>query len=95
MSTQVRVFFTAQGTAALSRLTPTQREQLHRLIQAISIAPRAGLFYRRDLDNRVLYLASASDVHLVYTIIYRVSEERIFVVDIEVAEWTPRPTDMP
>jgi len=89
MSTRVRVFFTAQGTAALNRLTSTQREQLHRLIQAISIAPRAGLFYRRDLDNRVLYIVSASDIHLIYTLTYRVREERIFVVDIEVAEWTP------
>jgi hypothetical protein len=95
MSKPVRVFFTAQGSAALRRLTPAQREQMHRLIQAISIAPRAGVFYRRDLDNRVLYIVSAADVHLVYTIMYRVSEDRIFVVDIEVAEWTPRDSDMP
>ena len=65
------------------------RGQLHRLIQAVSLSPRAGIFFRRDLQNRVLYLVSAADVHLVYSIVYRIGEDQIFVVDIEVAEWTP------
>ena len=95
MTKPVDVFVAAQVAQALSRLSPGQRGQFDRLVEAIRIAPQAGLVYARDGDNRLLRIVSAADVHIIYTITYRFLRDRIFLVDLVVAEWTPSHTDMP
>jgi predicted dithiol-disulfide oxidoreductase (DUF899 family) len=89
MTTRARIRWTEQGVAAWNGLTAAQRDQARRLLQAVSIAPTAGLFYRRTRRGWILRIASAADTHLIYNVVYEYLGTVILVVDIQVFEWTP------
>jgi hypothetical protein len=95
MTKPTEIFVTVQVAQALGRLSLAQRGQFNRLVEAIRMAPQAGHVYARDGQDRLLRIISAADVHLVYTITYRVARDRIFLVDLVVAEWSPGHVDMP
>lgn len=95
MTPLLSVFFSARAAALLRTLTDAQRAQVARLATAISMAPRAGAFYGHDTDNRALLVVSASDVHLIYTITYRVGRDSVFIVNIVIDPWIPGHVDMP
>lgn len=84
-----RVILTRRVGAALATLIPAQRAQFNRLVQAIQMSPRAGSFYARDGAQRVLQIASASDVHIIYRVVYLVGRDDLTIVDVVIAEWTP------
>jgi hypothetical protein len=95
MPKPVQIAVESSAQAVLTQMTPAQRAQFLRLAEALRLSPRAGVFYAKDLQNRTLYQVSAADVHLIYTIVYRVRSDYVFIVAIEIAEWTPQHTDMP
>lgn len=95
MTKPVDVYVTASVAGVLRQITPVQRAQCDRLIAAIRIAPQAGQFYAHDGENRLLRIASAADVHLIYTVTYQVWQDRIFLVDLVVADWHSPHSDMP
>lgn len=91
----VQIFLSRRVSGLLHTLHTGQRAQFNRLLQSIRLAPEAGMIYGRDLDARLLRIASAADVHIVYTIVYRVGADHLFVVDLMIIEWTPPHSDMP
>nr|MCU0492224.1 hypothetical protein [Chloroflexaceae bacterium] len=92
---RVEVIVLGRAVAVIRQMIPTQRAQFDRLIAAMRLSPQAGVFYGYDLEQRVLRQVSAADVHIIYTITYRQQGERLFVVAVEIAEWTPKHSDMP
>ena len=91
----VVVYVEATAQATIAQLTAAQRAQFMRLTAALRLAPEAGVFYARDTANRVLRQMSAVDVHVIYTVVYLTTSDRVFIVAIEIAEWTPQHSDMP
>ena len=94
MPKPVQIAIERSAQAVLTQMTPAQRAQFFRLVEALRLSPRAGMFYAKDLHNRTLYQVSAADVHLIYTIVYRVWSDYVFIVAIEIAEWRPEHSDM-
>jgi hypothetical protein len=94
MPKPVRIIVESSAQQAIMQMTPAQRGQFLRLADALRLAPRAGVFYAKDGQDRILYQVSAADIHLIYTLVYRVWANDVFVVAIEIAEWTPQHSDM-
>lgn len=95
MAKPVAILVTGRAVAVLRQLNPAQRAQFDRLIAALRMSPQAGVYYAHDGDDRPLYQVSSYNVHVIYTIIYRVQRDQIFIIAIEVADWTPQHVDMP
>ena len=95
MPKPVQVAVESSAQAVITQMTPAQRVQFFCLVEALRLSPRAGVFYARDLQNRTLYQVSAADVHVIYTIVYRVWSDYIFIVAIEIAEWSREHADTP
>lgn len=53
------------------------------------------MFYARDGEGRVLRQVSGADLHIIYALTYHVQRDRVFVVAIELAEWSPAHVEMP
>ena len=95
MPKPVQIAVESSAQVVLAQIAPAQRAQFFRLVDALRLSPRAGVFYAKDLHNRTLYQVSAADVHVIYTIVYRVQADYIFIVAIDIAEWTPQHSDIP
>ena len=95
MPKPVQIAVESSAQVVLTQMTSAQRAQFFRLVDALRLSPRAGVFYAKDLQNRTLYQVSAADIHLIYTIVYRVWSDYVFIVAIDIAEWSPQHTDMP
>ncbi len=95
MAKPVDVFVTSRAVTILRQLAPAQRAQFDRLIAALRMSPQAGVFYAHDTTGRPLYQVSGYDVHLIYTIVYCVQRDQIFILAIEIADWIPQHIDMP
>jgi hypothetical protein len=95
MPKPVRIIVESSAQPVIAQMTQAQRAQLLRLAEALRLSPRVGVFYARDGRNRVLYQVSAADIHVIYTLVYHIWANDVFVVAIEIAEWTPQHTDMP
>jgi hypothetical protein len=90
----VQFFLSPQVRLVVQNLLPNQREQFQRLLLALQIAPIAGPVYAHDNDARLLRIASAADAHVIYSVIYRVHSDHIFITDLVIAEWNPTDVDM-
>lgn len=75
-------------------LTVTQQEQARRLMRAIQIAPLAGRPWNRDTKNRLHWIVSASDTHLVYRVAYRHDGDTLMITAILVYETQPDPNNL-
>lgn len=53
------------------------------------------MVYAHDLAGRPLYQVSGADLHVIYTVTYRITADQVFIVAINVADWSPQPVDMP
>lgn len=95
MAKRLRIIVLDRARLVILQLTESQRAQFDRLIAALRLAPRAGVYYAADTMGRTLYQVSSADLHLVYTLVYTVQEDRLLIVSIEVAPWTPQHLDMP
>lgn len=95
MAKPVDVFVTGRAVAVLRQLDLAQRAQVDRLVASLRLSPQAGVYYAHDHDGRPLYQVSAHDVHVIYTVVYRVQRDQIFLIAIEVADWFPQHVDMP
>jgi hypothetical protein len=95
MPKRVDIVLLGQAYAILRSFDAAHRAQFDRLVAALRLSPQAGVFYARDSTGRVLYQVSGADLHVIYTLTYLVQVDRIAIVSIDVAEWTPQHADMP
>jgi hypothetical protein len=95
MAKPVDILVTGRAVAVLRQLDSAQRAQFDRLIAALRLSPQAGVYYAHDGDGRPLYQVSSYHGHVIYTIVYRMQRDQIFIIAIEVADWTPQHVDMP
>gem|GEM_PF-3869032 len=95
MAKPVAILVTGRAVAVLRQLDPAQRTQFDRLIAALRMSPQAGMYYVHDGDGRPLYQVSSYHGHVISTIVYRMHCDQIFIIAIEVADWTPQHVDMP
>lgn len=95
MTKPVDVFVAGRAVAALRQLDSAQRAHYDRLIAALWLSPQAGVSFAHDGEGRPLYQVSAHDVHVLSTVVYRVQRDQIFLIALEIADWTPPHIDMP
>ncbi len=82
MSRPVTIALTDGANDDWRELTPNQRDQVRRLVRSLALSPQAGWFWAEDLQGRSLFVVSASDTHLVYTLRYMRRADMILVVAI-------------
>ena len=90
MAKPVEIVIAGRAVATLRQLDSPHRVQFDRLVAALRLSPEAGLFYAYDGEGRILRQVSGADLHVIYTLTYRVQRDRVFIIAIELAEWSPR-----
>ena len=86
----VKIELSPRAKAVVKQLPPEQYEQAQRLARAIRMSPQAGAFFGHDGDGRTLYIASASNVHLIYSVVFFTFNDVVFIVDVRIIEWEPK-----
>ena len=80
--------------AQFQALSPHQQQQARNLIRAIQLgAPGVGRPWNHDLRNRLHWIASASDTHVVYRIAYRRQGDELLITAVLVFETPPDPNN--
>jgi len=73
--------------AQFQALTPAQQQQTRNLIRALQLgAPGVGRPWNRDLRNRLHWIASAYDTHVVYRVAYRRQGDELLITAVLVYE---------
>jgi hypothetical protein len=89
MTLPVRI--TEFAWAHYQALPPTQQQQARNLIRAIQIGgPGVGRPWNRDLRQRLHWIMSASDTHVIYRVAYRRQGDELLITAILVY---PTPSD--
>lgn len=75
-------------------LLPVQQQQARNLIRAIQLgAPGVSRPWDRDLRNRLHWIASAYDTHVVYRVAYRRQGDELLITAVLVYETPPNPNN--
>lgn len=82
MASRLTIALTDGANDDWRQLSAAQRAQVWRLIQALAISPQAGWCWAKDVRGRTLFVVSASDTHLVYTLRYARHGDLIIIVAI-------------
>jgi hypothetical protein len=80
--------------AQFQALLPQQQQQARNLIRAIQLgAPGVGRPWNRDLRNRLHWIVSAYDTHVIYRVAYRRQGDELLITGILVYETPPDPNN--
>jgi len=75
-------------------LSPAQQQQARNLMRAIQLgASGVGRPWNRDLRNRLHWIASAYDTHVIYRIAYQRQGDELLITAVLVYETPPDPND--
>jgi hypothetical protein len=77
-----RIVMSDVAWSQFQALTVAQQGQARRLIRAIQIAPLAGRPWNRDTKNRLHWIVSAADTHLVYRVAYRHDGDTLMITAV-------------
>lgn len=88
------VKFSRYASAQFVSLTDAQRDQARRLVRAIILAEtHVGRPWNRDNQNRLHWIASALDTHLIYRIAFRRIENTLYVTAVLTFPIPPDPNN--
>jgi hypothetical protein len=80
--------------AQFQALAPQQQHQARNLIRAVQLgAPGVGRPWNRDLRNRLHWIASAYDTHVIYRVVYHRRGDELLISAILVYETPPDPNN--
>lgn len=90
----MKVRYTEVAWSRLRALSPDQQAQAKRLIRTIMLADtHIGRPWNRDLNDRLHWIASALDSHVVYRIAFRRVENALYVTNVLVFPTPPDPNN--
>ena len=81
--------------AQFQAVAPAQQQQARNLIRAIQLgAPGVGRPWNRDLRNRLHWIVSAYDTHVVYRVAYRRQGDELLITAVLVYETPSDPNNL-
>lgn len=90
MPKQAEIKVLPSATGALAQLNAEERARFEQITALLRNNPMIGRPFGKDPTGRKLYQVSVQSVHVIHAVQFRVWKDTVFVVRIEVAEWTPR-----
>ena len=82
------------ATVALANLTPEERALFATVARLLRQNPLIGRPFGTDPTGRKLYQVSVRAMHVIHAIQFRVAHDTVFIVRIEIADWSPKHVDL-
>lgn len=92
--TSAEIKILPSATVALTNLTAEERGLFDQVTRLLRQNPLIGRPYGDDPTGRPLYQVTVRQVHVIHAVHYRVWRDVIFIVRIEIADWSPKHVDL-
>jgi hypothetical protein len=94
MPQHVEIKILPSATVALANMSAEERVLFDQTAALLRNNPLIGRPFGNDPTGRRLYQVSVRHMHVIHAVHFRRWRDTIFIVRIEIAEWTPKHVDL-